>query len=352
MPQSAAIAPIKTPRSSRSREDTRVLIALSEQERRLFFSEKSLQGHPGIEHADMRGAGRETWNRLLKKVQPTVLITGWSTPALDTAQLLYAGGSIDYVCHVAGSVRHIISLEHIEAGLKVTNWGMLIAPQVAEHALLTLLALMRNLGLWRDAMMAPPESLHRERLATRTLHGKTVAIHGFGMIARELIRLLRPFNVRVRAFSAGVPDSFIRQHQATPVSSLAQLAEHADVFVTCEALTPATTKSINAEVLSKLPEGAVFVNVGRGAVVDEAALIDAAKTRSLRVGSDVFTHEPLAHDSALFQLPGAILSPHIAGPAFDTFGDCGRQALANVDNYLAGKPLTGLITPEIFARST
>lgn len=325
---------------------------MSDQDRRLFFSEDTLRSHRGIEHANMRGAGRETWNRLLQRLQPRILVTGWSTPALETAHLLCSGGSIDYVCHVTGSVRHIVSLAQIEAGLKVTNWGTLVAPQVAEHALLTILALMRNLGLWRSAMSAPSTSLERERLATRTLHGKTVAIHGFGMIARELIRLLRPFGVKVRVFSAGVPDSLVREHQATPVSSLMQLAEHADVFVTCEALTPTTTKSINADILSKLPTGAVFVNVGRGAVVDEDALIEAAKKRALRVGSDVFAHEPLAHDSGLFGLPGAILSPHIAGPAFDTYTDCGRHALDNIDNYLSGRPLAGLITPEIFARST
>jgi phosphoglycerate dehydrogenase-like enzyme len=352
MPQSASATSVSTRPWPPARDEKQILIALSEQERRLFFTEDISNKYPGIEYADMRGAGRETWNRLLDKIQPSVLVTGWSTPALDTAHTLQAGGSVDYVCHVAGSVRHIVTRAHIDAGLKVTNWGTLIAPQVAEHALLTILALMRNLGLWREAMLAPSTSLQRERLGTRTLHGKTVAIHGFGMIARELIRLLRPFNVNVRVFSAGVPDSLIREHKAVPVASLVQLAEHADVFVTCEALTSATTKSINAQVLSQLPVSSVFVNVGRGAVVDEEALIEAAQARDLRVGSDVFTFEPLAHDSALFELPGAILSPHIAGPAFDTYVTCGQQALANVDNYLSGKPLTGLITSEIFDRST
>ncbi len=242
----------------------------------------------------------------------------------------------------------------LAAGLRVTNWGTLIAPQVAEHALLTILALLRNLGLWREALTSPPAPgpSPTERLATRSLRGKNVSIHGFGSIARELIRLLRPFDVNIRVFSAGVPDSLIREHQATPVTSLIKLAGKADVFVTCEALTPATKKSINAEVLTALPEGAVFVNVGRGAVVDEAALAEVAKARSLRIGSDVFAFEPLPADSPLLSLPDAILSPHIAGPTLDAYVNCGRHALANIECYFDGRPLSGLVTPEIFSRST
>jgi phosphoglycerate dehydrogenase-like enzyme len=305
-----------------------------------------------MQQADVRGAGKETWNRLLEKHRPTILVTSWSTPALDDAHTRQQGGSVDYVCHVSGSVRHIVTQDQIDAGLKVTNWGTLIAPQVAEHALLMILGLLRNLGLWRETMLSPATIQKREQLGTRTLHGKNVSIHGFGIIARELIALLRPFNVRVRVFSAGVPDSLIREHQATPVDSLAKLADQADVFVTCEALTPATANSIDAKVLSKLPLGAVFVNVGRGAIVDEDALSAAASSRGLRIGSDVFACEPLAVDSPLFQLPGAILSPHVAGPTFDTYAACGRQALENIDSYLDGRPLKGLVTSEIFTRST
>jgi phosphoglycerate dehydrogenase-like enzyme len=348
MPPSVSAAPVPAPPSATS--PTSVLLALSEQERRLFFPAHNFR--ETIEYADVRGMGRETWNRLLEKQRPRILITGWSTPALDMSHTANTGGSVDYVCHVAGSVRHIVSADMLKAGLKVTNWSTLIAPQVAEHALLTILALMRNLGLWRDALTSTQSASPTERLATRTLHGKNVSIHGFGSIARELIRLLRPFDVSIRVFSAGVPDSLIREHHAKPVSSLVKLAAKADVFVTCEALTPVTRKSINAEVLGALPEGTAFVNVGRGAVVDEVALAEVAKFRNLRIGSDVFAFEPLPADSPLLSLPGAILSPHIAGPTLDAYVTCGRHALANIERYLEGRPLSGLVTPEIFSRST
>lgn len=350
MPLSASAESTAAPRAPSAA--TKILLAVSDHERRLFFPGNALRPLPNLEHVDARGMGRSSWDRLIKKHRPSILITGWSTPALEPEHTVAAGGPVEYVCHVAGSVRHLVSLDMIQSGLRVTNWGNLIAPQVAEHALLTVLALMRNLGRWRSTLSASGAGNATEQLATRSLIGKTVAIHGFGAIARSLVELLQPFRVKINAFSAGVPEEFMRRHRVTPVASLQKLAEKADVFVTCEALTSESTSSINERVLTALPEGAVFVNVGRGAVVDEVALAKIAAARGLRVGSDVFVCEPLPSDSPLMDLPGAIFSPHIAGPTLDSYAECGRQAIANIEQHLAGKSLSGLVTPEIFIRST
>ncbi|MFA6286501.1 MAG: hydroxyacid dehydrogenase [Opitutaceae bacterium] len=328
----------------------RILFALAEDERNLFFPGELPSGSVW---ENPRGLGPGSWNRLLEHHRPRVLVTGWSTPAIDSAQTTLPGhgGSIDYVCHASGSVRHLVTREQLAAGLKTTNWGSLVAPVVAEHALLLIMASLRQLPFWREHMLLPATT-QRKHLMTRTLHGKRVAIHGFGVIARELIRLLHPFNVSVTVFSAGVPESLIREHGAAPAASLLALAQGSEIFVTCEALTPASRKAIAAPVLAALQEGAVFVNVGRGAVVDEAALAEAAQNRGLRIASDVFANEPLHPDSPFFQLPDAILSPHIAGPTRDYFAVCGRHALRNIARYLSGKTPEGLITPEIFDRST
>lgn len=327
-----------------------ILFALAADERNLFFPGELPCG--AVWH-DARGLGQASWNRLIATHRPRILVSGWTTPSLDSALTTLGGndGPVDYVCHVSGSIRHVVSREQLASGLKVTNWGTLVAPVVAEHALLLLMASLRCLPSWREHVVLP-STAQREHLATRTLHGARVSIHGFGAIARELVRLLQPFKVSVTVFSAGVPESLIRAAGAVPASSLAELARGADIFVTCEALTPSSHGAINAAVLAELRPGAVFVNVGRGAVVDEAALVAAVRSRGLRFASDVFVQEPLPPDSPLLALPDAVLSPHIAGPTRDYFSACGQHALRNISRYLAGESPAGLITPEIFDRST
>jgi phosphoglycerate dehydrogenase-like enzyme len=332
----------------------KILFALGREEYRLFFPIPPGRRLPGIslEWRDVRRLDRQSWHHLLDVMRPQILVTGWQTPRLEPGHLAIHGGSIDYVCHLAGTVRHLVTREMPEAGLKISNWGALVAPQVAEHALLLTLGALRNLPAWHGFMRGSDTTRAKERLAPRTLYGKRVALHGFGAIAREFVRLLRPFNVALTVFSEGVPASFIREHGAVPAGSLPELARDADVFVTCEALTETTRLTINRDIFAALPDGAVFVNVGRGALVDEEALLAAMRTRGLRLASDVFTHEPLPAKSPFLGQPGALLSPHIAGPTPDVYPDCGERALANIANHLAGRPVTGLVTPEIFDRSS
>ena len=120
----------------------------------------------------------------------------------------------------------------------------------------------------------------------------------------------------------------------------------------CEALPPQSTGTVTEKHFRLMPEDAIFVNVGRGAVVDEKALTRVAAEGRIRVALDVFEIEPLPGDSPLLNIEGVIVSPHIAGPAGDCFQACGDYALNNVARYLKGQSLNGLVTLEIYDRST
>ncbi|MDR1281186.1 MAG: hydroxyacid dehydrogenase [Opitutaceae bacterium] len=334
---------------------SRILFALDRSERERFFPNGTadLAAHGQAACCDVDTlAEPDAWRKRVLRIRPRVIVSAWRTPAI-AGELTRSGGGgpVEYVCHVAGSVRHLVTRAQIEAGLLVSNWGPLVAPIVAEHALLLVLAGLRNLPSWRD-VLGWPDDRRRGRLATRCLHGKRVAIHGFGAIAREFIRLLRPFGVSIYAYSAGIPASFMEEHGARPVSSLGELCAGADVFVTCEALIPATEGVIDPDVLALLPDGAVFVNVGRGRLVDEAALLRIAREKRLRVASDVFIRQPVPPDSPFVSLPESLVSPHIGGPTDDLYPLCGDYALANVNRYLAGQPVESRMTVATYDRST
>jgi phosphoglycerate dehydrogenase-like enzyme len=171
-------------------------------------------------------------------------------------------------------------------------------------------------------------------------------------VAQALVRLLRPFGVEAAAFSAGVPAAVFAAHGVRESGSLEELLAASEVFFECEALTPATEGVLDAARLALLPEEAVFVNVGRGRLVAEAALVAAARAGRLRVAVDVLEREPITPDSALCQVPGAIVSPHIGGPTLEEYAAIGRRAEENLRRYLRGERPADVVTLAHYDRST
>jgi len=217
---------------------------------------------------------------------------------------------------------------------------------VAEHALALTLAAARRLHLLVRAQIGrrwagelgglQPVS---EPGSFRTLRDARVAVWGFGGIAATLSPLLAALGARVTgiARSAGERHGF----PVVAPSDLPTLLPETDVLINILPATDDTRHAVNAEVLSLLPPHAWLVNVGRGATVDEAALVNAVRGRRLAGAAlDVFETEPLPPTSPLWDEPDVIISPHAAGGR--PIGATTRIA----DNYRAfgeGAPLTGVV---------
>ena len=287
------------------------------------------------------------WPATLQMIQPEIIVSGWTTPSLSGV----VPQSLRYLCHVAGSVRNLVPRESIDQGLIVSNWGMLHADTVAECALMLTLSALRRVQWWG-------RELHEHRRwrgdfpESSTLIGKRVGIHGFGAVARNLVELLRPFRVQICAFSEGVPEAHFLEKGVQKMASLNELFTEADIVVEAEALTPQTHNIVSESLLRMIRPGGAFINVGRGAVVDEAALVHVAQEGQLQVALDVYLQEPLPADSPLRGMPNVTLLPHIAGPTSDRYAECGRHALENLERYFRGDAISSRVTPEIYDRST
>ena len=240
----------------------------------------------------------------------------------------------------------------IERGGLVTNWGSCVADSVAEHALLLALAALRNLKHWDRVIRGETCGNNTLELGTRTLFGRRVGIHGFGAVARALIRLLRPFQVSISAYSQGVPSRMFQEWQVNECGSIRELFSKSEVVFECEGLTPATKASVGANEIVALPDGAVFVNVGRGLVVDEETLVREAAKGRIRLALDVVSHEPLTPQNPVYSAKDAILSPHIAGPTRDLYPRIGEQILHNLRRFLKGTLPASPVTLEVYDRST
>lgn len=334
-----------------------VLFAFSDREQSLFLPD--IRPEQTVARAAWSRLDPETldaggWADALRERRPTVLVTAWSAKPLPADWIDSDHFSLNYICHITGSLKKIMSRRLYERGVRATNWGSCINHTVAEHALLLVLALLRGAPSWSESIACGGWTIdHVQRLRTRSLRGSRVGLHGFGTIAREIASLLAPFRPeRISACSRGVPPSFIAEHGVQPCPNLETLFAEHDVVIGCESLTPENHASVDARVLALLADDAVFVNVGRGQIVDENALLAEASSGRLRIGLDVFHREPLPADSPLVSAPGILLSPHIAGPTWDTYRVCGDHALENLRRYLAGESLGGEVSIDAFNRMT
>ena len=344
---------VSKPLAKTARE--RVLFAFGAKDRNQFFPSLSLENLPHSGHRFDTDSLKnyDHWEGFLKEFRPTILVSCWSTPRLPDPLLHTDALPLRYLCHTTGTVRNLVGREFLVEGGVVSNWGNVISQNVAEHALMLILTSLRSFTRWRETMKEGQEVWgNGQFVKTRSLQGKTVGLHGFGKIARELLALLAPFNVECIAFSPNVPPGVMRKKGVTPCADLKELFRKSDVVVECEALTEETLASVTEAHFRMMKEDAVFVNVGRGSVIDEDALLRVAKEGRIRVALDVFQTEPLPKDSPLWDVEHMILSPHLAGPAGDWFHRCGDHALSNVDRYLKGKPLVGEVTLELYDRST
>jgi phosphoglycerate dehydrogenase-like enzyme len=210
---------------------------------------------------------------------------------------------------------------------------------VAEHALALLLALTRRLP-----EMAREQRAHRwERDAIgatmRTLEESTVCVVGLGNIGRDVARRLKAFHARVIAVSReGVANDDIAE--VFPRTRLGEAFAQADAVVLCTAADAASRQLIGKPALAALKPHAFLVNVARGALVDEPALIEALREGRLAGAAlDVQATEPLPESSPLWDLPNVIVSPHTAGAG--SSGYPGHRALfaENLARYLGGQPL-------------
>lgn len=191
----------------------------------------------------------------------------------------------------------------------VSNASGVHAAATAELALGLILAKLRGID---DAVRDQQSALWRPQ-RRRSLADRRVLLVGVGGIGQEIARRLAPFEVELtRVGSTARTDEFGRVHA---IEDLVALAATHDILIAVTPLSPSTHHLIGAEVLAALPDGALVVNVGRGAVVDTEALTAEVVAGRLSCALDVVDPEPLPADHLLWSTENALITPHVGGNA-------------------------------------
>jgi D-3-phosphoglycerate dehydrogenase len=279
----------------------------------------------------------------LTEVEPNILVV--RSTKVD-AVALAATPSLELVIRAGAGVDNIALDAAVEAGVKVANCAGANAASVAELALGLMLACDRRIvtqdvllknGLWMKASFGDGRA--------RGLNGKVLGIVGFGRIGRQLGGIGQALGMQVVAWN--------RSPLANPppgvelVSSLGELAAQSDV-VSVHAAPPAEGCLLDAGFFAAMKKGAIFINVARGGVVDEGALLDAIDSKSLLVGADVYEGEPAVgnlegFDSALAKHPSVVGTMHVGAATAQAQEAVGDVVLEVINTYSASSEVMNAV---------
>ncbi|MBI3412868.1 MAG: D-2-hydroxyacid dehydrogenase [Candidatus Aenigmarchaeota archaeon] len=201
----------------------------------------------------------------------------------------------------------------VHSDIILTNSSGIHAIPISEHVLGMILAFERNLHISRDYQNRG--EWHRFAFEEMSeLDGKTVAVIGLGEIGLRTAKLLKAFGTKIIAVkrTAGEKPEFIDELYTQ--DELGGVLPASDYVIICTPYTKETHHMFDSAKLKKMKEGSIIINIGRGGIIDEKALVEELKKKRLKgAGLDVFEAEPLPADSPLYGMENVILTPHVSG---------------------------------------
>lgn len=248
----------------------------------------------------------------------------------------------------AAAVHQLMFSELVHSDVVLTNAREVHGPVVAEHVMALIFALAKQIPRavrLQQKHIWGQEIMWRGRPRPREVAGATLGLVGLGSIGREVAKLAAGLGMRVIAARENPEkEKPVSVEQVYGSSEINTLLENSDYVVLAAPTTRATTGLINAERLARMKPEAFLINVGRGPLVDAAAL--AVALRNQKIGGaalDVFDQEPLSADSPLWDLEDLLLTPHTAGLT-DKLWDRHYVLISeNLRRYLSHQPLLALV---------
>lgn len=262
---------------------------------------------------EMRVVHLPDYDVLSPELPDTDIFVGYS---LRAAQLKDAK-KLKWIHSTAAGVAQLAYPELRDSGILVTNPRGIFSKPMAEHTLGMMIALARNFpdstryqdkSTWGQSLIwDKPEQLTE-------LNGKTLLIIGFGSIGHELAKRAKAFEMRVWGVTrSGKGDASLAE-RIVPATELNAVLPEADYIVIAAPETEETKQLVGAAEISKMKRGARLLNLGRGSLLDEAALIAALESGQLAGAAlDVTSVEPLPSESPLWKAPNLFITPHTSG---------------------------------------
>jgi phosphoglycerate dehydrogenase-like enzyme len=288
---------------------------------------------------EMRIVHLPRYDRILDELPDSDIFVGFS---LRPEQFALAR-KLKWLHSTAAGVGQLMYPELQKSGIEVTNASGVHRVPMAEHILGTLIALARRFPdcfrYQRQARWAQQE-LWNAPVRPRELRGQILLFIGFGAIGREVAKIIQPLGMRVWAVTRSGRTEEGLAEQVFPASKLDEELPQADFVVLAAPETPETRKMIGAHEFALMKPSAYFLNVSRGALVDEPALISAlAERRIAGAALDVASQEPLPPENPLWKLNNVFITPHMSAASEHLWERQTDLLMENLERWFAGDEL-------------
>ncbi len=265
---------------------------------------------------------------------------------LRPAQLALAG-KLQWIHSTAAGVSQLMYPELINSAVIVTNTSGISSVPIAEHAMGMILAMAKNFPdslRYQDRAKWSQQELWDTPQHISEINGCILLIVGYGSIGRELARRARAFDMRVWGVTRSGKGDATNVEKILPISELNGALPHADYVVIAAPETPETKHLIGAEQISQMKRGARLINVARGSLLDEAALIDALQTGAVGGAAlDVTSKEPLPPESPLWRAPNLFITPHTSAISERLWERETELMMELLDEWFSGKEFSNRV---------
>jgi phosphoglycerate dehydrogenase-like enzyme len=281
----------------------------------------------------------QNYDRVPEEIADTDIFIGWSL----RPQQFVAASKLGWIHSPAAAVHQLMFPELVRSNVLLTNSTGIHGPVVAEHAMAVLLAMAKRLPQamqYQAKNIWSQDQLWRQRPRPREVADATVAVIGMGGIGGEFTTRAKAFGMKVLAIRENPAKGAGGADEVFSPAEVDNVLPRADYVLLCTPVTPETTGIINAERLRRMKPDAYLINVGRGPLVDEAALLQALKERRIAGAAlDVFNEEPLPSDSPFWSLDNLLITPHTAAVTDRLWERHYRLIAENMKRFIAGERL-------------
>lgn len=300
----------------------------------------AMRAYPSIEYAN--AADAEQLPAALKDAE--VLITSNRIYTPENAAIIRLHGTSLRWIQMTTSGHDKAVASGFPDGCVVTNMAGLRAFAVAEHAMALTLALVRRLRDIEREFSARRWSRDELSPFMDNLAGKHMTIVGVGAIGQDIARKAKAFDMQVTGVTRK-PAPLPNFDAMRPRAEMQAQCRQTDILMIAAVADPQTQKMISREIINALPARAMIVNIARGSLIDEPALIDALQTKRIAGAAlDVQAEEPTPAAHPLWALDNLLLSPHVGGAGSNGLGATHASMFTdNLDLWLAGKPLKQVV---------